>query len=82
MNIIDQEILSIIKNPTVIMCKDGTPIEYRNTEGVRKIKSRDVEKVSIHLMTYVANKGGGRGSLEKFSSGDFPRFLSLYKMFK
>lgn len=78
---INNQILDIIKKPTVVMCKDGTPIEYRNTEGVRKIKSRQIDNIPLPLIIYVANKGGGKSSLMKFSSGDFGRFLSLYKIF-
>lgn len=79
---IDNEIKEIIKKPTVVMCKDGSPIEYRNTAGVRKIKHRDIEdKLSVHLIMYVATKGGAKESLQKFSSGDFARFLSLYKIY-
>lgn len=78
---INNEIKSIISKPTVTMCKDGTPIEYKNTENIRKIKSREVGAVSSYLIMYVASKGGAKSSLEKFSSGDFLQFLSLYKIF-
>lgn len=78
---IEREIEEIISKPAVIMCKDGSPIEYRDTEMIRKVKSRELNDISIKLIMYVAEKGAGKSSLEKFSSGDFSRFLSLYKIF-
>lgn len=81
LSIINKEIEEIIKEPTVTMCKDGTPIEYKSTEGVRKTKVREINNISVQLIAYIATKGGGKNSLRKFSSGDLGRYLSLYKMF-
>lgn len=81
LSVINKELEEIIKEPTVTMCNDGTPIEYRNTENMRKTKVRELKNVSVHLIAYIASKGGGKKSLEKFSSGDLARYLSLYKMF-
>lgn len=78
---IKKELEDIISVPTVLVCKDGEPIEYANTEGIRKIKVRKIDDISANLMMYIADKGGSVNSLEKFSSGDFSQFLSLSNVY-
>lgn len=80
-NKITKEIEDIIKTPTVLMCKNGMPIEYVNSNPLRKIKKRDVKKVSVFLASYVCEKGGDIDSIKRFSSGDFNRFLSMSNIY-
>lgn len=76
-----KEIERIISIPTVLMCKDGLPIEYSNTVVVRKVKSRSIGPISAPLLVYTASKGGSRDSIERFSSGDYGRYLSMSNIY-
>ena len=78
---IKQEIKNIIKTPTVLRCKDGRPIEYKNSHKYRKIKVRNVNNISIRLMMFIAENGGDISSIQKFSSGDFASFLLLSRIY-
>jgi hypothetical protein len=76
------ELLSIIETPTVLLCKDYTPPEYcNNAKKYRKIKVRRVPNISVNLMSLILAQGGDLNSIEKFSSGDFLRFLQMSNIY-
>lgn len=81
-DMIIEELEEIIKIPTVLVRKDGFPPEYKDSKKYRKVKVRDIDKISPVLMYYLLNKKADFSSIEKFSSGDFESFLSMSNAYR
>lgn len=73
---IEKELKEIIQIPTILLDKDGVPIEYKSSQKKRKIKVRNLEKISVHLMMLIIKNNGDAESIERFSSGNFIGFLN------
>lgn len=79
---IENEIRDIIQIPTVLLDKDGYPIEYKKSREKRKMKKRTLTKpISINLMVFTLENGGDLSSLEKFSSGSYIGFLHMNRAY-
>lgn len=79
---VEDEIKDIIEIPTVLLDRDGYPIEYKKSREKRKMKIRTLKKpISIHLMMLTLQNGGDLSSLEKFSSGNYIGFLNMNRVY-
>lgn len=75
------ELKNIIEIPTVLLDKEGVPIEYKNTRKKRKMKIRKIDNISVHLLMFILENNGDASSIEKFSSGNFVSFLNMNRAY-
>lgn len=81
-NKLNEEILEIIKIPTVRQIKGGYPIEYKEAKGKRHMCIRRLDKVSIGLTSVIIKNGGNIDALKKFSSGNIKQYLNMNKVYE
>ena len=81
-NKLNEEILEIIKIPTVRQIKCGIPIEYKEAKGKRHLCIRRLDEVSIGLTSVIIKNGGNIDALKKFSSGNIKQYLNMNKVYE
>lgn len=81
-NKLNEEILEIIKIPTVRQIKGGIPIEYKEAKGKRHLCIRRLDDVSIGLTSVIIKNDGNIDALKKFSSGNIKQYLNMNKVYE
>jgi len=76
---IKQQLENYIKEPTILMSKDGVPYEYKKEGSINRLKRRREEDVNIPLQLYsfIVNKNVSKNQLREFSSGLFLNYIEL-----
>lgn len=70
-NIIKKQLMDYIKQPTVLMTKDGAPYEYKKGGSINRLKRRRIndENIPLELYSFILANNISKTQLQEFASG-------------
>jgi len=80
--VIKEQLNEYIKEPAVLMDKNGVPYEFTQNVSINRLKQRrNNEDIPLELYSFIISNGIAKNQLREFGSGLFLNYVETNKIY-